>query len=119
MDLPKHLKIGFLDYAVEPFLKAEADALKLYGQADHQKQLIRIQTEGVSDARVAEILIHEILHCVWHCWRIYNTDDEERTVDALGHGLATVLLDNPELAMWLHDAMGHSDRVIQFRPAAE
>jgi len=44
-----------------------------------------------------EVLLHEILHAIFHVFVIKDEDKEERTVSILGTALACLFQDNPEL----------------------
>lgn len=53
----------------------------------------------------ADTLIHEILHAIWASRSLPARVSEETAVTRLASALATVLRDNPDLPMWLEQAL--------------
>ena len=72
----------------------------IYGEADLRRQVIRIRT-GLSDSMSLETLMHEIAHCVLDlsgvssCYGAGKDEVDEAVAQAVGTGLAQVLIDNP------------------------
>lgn len=95
-----HLKIDALIIRIEPMV---CDG-KARGYFDATKQLIQIEVSQ-SPASQADTLIHEILHAIWSSRHMKPRLYEEQAVTQLASGLATVLRDNPDLPLWLEQAL--------------
>lgn len=103
--LPKSVKVGYRVYRVEGWPHNEARASARWGETDRMNFVIRVQVDGLPPRQVAETLLHEILHCVYGVWPIYEKHDEEEIVVAMSAGLATVMVDNPEVFAWIAEAL--------------
>lgn len=107
MKLPTSVKIGPHTYRVasgqptDQVLEAKREA----GNADHALLRIRISSELPASVR-AEVLLHEVLHCIWDQGPLRNRDDdlEEDIVAAFAPLLLDTLRRNPALTTYLLDA---------------
>lgn len=70
---------------------------------DHQGE-IHIDVTS-SPEQQADTLIHEVLHAIWASRSMPDRIGEEEAVTRLASGLATVLRDNPDLPLWLEQAL--------------
>lgn len=99
--LPAKLKVGYVDYKIEDWEPAQADASCRYGETDRVRRIIRIDTTH-SPQQSAETTLHEIIHCVWQMWNLPgDKDKEEKIVTAIASGLATLWRDNPDVFEWI------------------
>lgn len=99
MTLPEtQIKIGARLYQVRLMTEDESDDCGLLGQCDKNKARIRLL--HVDDRQLAVTFMHEVMHALYQEWCIADGDDEERTVDTLSNGLATVMVDNPTWFIW-------------------
>ena len=95
MRLPKKIKIGCYTYTIKTWDNV-GDEGDFYGSCSNRYHIIHISTR-YSDEKVHAILLHEILHAIWHVWSLEDEDNEERTIQALTHGQIAVINDNPKL----------------------
>ena len=95
MRLPKKVKVGPYTYQVKTW-DTGGDDNGCYGDCSNTHHVIHIGTR-YSDTKVRAILLHEILHAIWHVWTIEDEDTEERMIQTLTHGLLAVINDNPKL----------------------
>lgn len=99
--LPERVKVGYVDYRIEDWEPAQADAAKRYGETDRVRRIIRVDTTH-GPQQGAETLLHEILHCVYSMWNLPgDRDREEKFVTAIASGLATVWRDSPAIFEWI------------------
>ncbi len=99
--LPKKLKVGYVDYRIEDWDTAQADASARYGETDRVRRIVRVDTTH-SSQQSAETLLHEVLHCVYSMWNLPgDKDKEEKIITAMASGLATVWRDNPDVFSWI------------------
>ena len=94
--LPKKIKIGHLSYQVKYVKDLRNDeGSRLYGQHRPSDQIICLDAD-LSLEREKEVVLHELLHAIW-CHYQLPKDNEERYVECIGNGLATIFADNPKL----------------------
>lgn len=80
------------------------DESEYYGCCEKDKRLISIWLSG-NDLRDAGILLHEVMHAVWHEYEMdEETETEETTVNRISAGLMKVLTANPAFAQYINDA---------------
>ena len=94
------LRIGYRTYMVQEWGEAELLATESYGQCDKQRGIIYYCTH-LDSIVVADTLVHEILHAIWHEYNLQDSDNEERTVHSIGNALIQVWYDNPELIKYI------------------
>lgn len=86
------IKIGCFEYSIK-----EVNSVNKYeprkGEIDFFERTIKIDGD-MNDLDKNETLIHEIVHGIDEFMAVGL---EEEQIKKLGHGLAMVLLDNPEL----------------------
>ena len=91
--IPDRVKVGWKNYDVvltEPRLNSGAE---LYGQIDHDAQIITLRGTSTHD-QLCATLLHEVLHAVSD---MYGLGLEEKLVEDLTNALYTVYKDNIEL----------------------
>jgi len=94
--LPNEVKIGCHVYEVKTISPELSDALKVSGRCIPDYCVIELAAD-LNRGQALEVLLHEILHAIFHVFVIKDEDKEERTVSILGTALACVFQDNPEL----------------------
>ena len=102
MELPETVKIGGARWT----LVGDADAANrlkedsLYGTMLESKQIIRIDTTN-TEAKVAESLLHELIHAIQCAYITPGDRTEERFVKTFTAGLFQVLRDNPDVVAFI------------------
>ena len=103
------VKVGYADYTVEKWPGQDASDNESHGIVYHDKHRIRI-VEGLDEPYMAEVLIHELGHCVCNVFQLHLPSEiEERLVGAFSHGIAMIVRDNPGLVVELMVALGCDD----------
>lgn len=92
-DLPEVIRVGFRDFVVVPLDKMEDNN---FGDCDVNRSVIRVCTT-FDGFRVANTLIHEVLHAAWDSARLPGKESEERVVSHLADQLTQIWRDNPHL----------------------
>ena len=96
MKFPKKIKVLCNDYQVETYTKPES--------VDNES-VIRIDPNW-NEQTQARTFLHEIIHAVFFMMGIKkDTDTEEKIVEPLASGLATVMRDNPKLFQGIQKAL--------------
>jgi hypothetical protein len=96
--MPKVVQVGPYTYKVVLLAKEMSE---LYGETDSREQAIRLHPDQARDS-MADTLLHEVLHAVWHCSGLHDGKyNEEQVVRGLTTWLLLVLRDNPELVSYL------------------
>ena len=98
MQIPKRVRIGGIDYAIKHVSRlVSADGDLCNGLFDSNRSVIELNSENeLSQGRIEQVLIHEILHGIVFTTGL-NLEDEEITVNVLAKGLYQVIKDNPQL----------------------
>lgn len=99
-DFPMSLKVGWRDYVIERWSHRDAVGADRHGETSHTGGIIRIDL-SYGTRQGAATMLHEVMHAIAAIWRIKDDDDEERTVQMIEHGLATVWRDNPKVMAWI------------------
>lgn len=94
------IRVGYRQYELKQWSDAELVTTDSYGQCDKQRAIIYYCTH-LDNMLVADTLIHEICHAIWHEYNLQDTDAEERIVHSMGNGWTQVMHDNPELIKYL------------------
>ena len=99
------VKIGYQDVIIERETSTFSKQTDSYGEYDHRKNIISIQTE-LSDLDEANTLLHEILHGVAYInsltvggMPLDKEEKEEIVINQITNGLMQVFRDNK----WLLD----------------
>ena len=99
------VKIGYQDVIIERETSTFSKQTDSYGEYDHRKNIISIQTE-LSDLDEANTLLHEILHGVAYInsltiggMTLDKEEKEEIVINQITNGLMQVFRDNK----WLLD----------------
>ena len=98
MTIPKRVRIGGIDYTIKHVPRlVSADGDLCNGLFDSNRSVIELNSENeLSQGRIEQVLIHEILHGIVFTTGL-NLEDEEITVNVLAKGLYQVIKDNPQL----------------------
>ncbi len=99
--LPKNVAVGGFVYDVHAWNHDEALAGDLLGYCDNIKNQIKI-ADGLNDQRRAEVLLHEVLHAIFHQSGIEATrEGEEKVVSGMAYGLIGLIRQNPDFMSYL------------------
>ena len=103
--IPERIKIGYQDVTIERETSTFSKQTDSYGEYDHRKNTITIQTE-LSDLDEADTLLHEILHGIAYInsltisgMPLDKEEKEEIVINQVTNGLMQVFRDNK----WLLD----------------
>ncbi len=93
MKIPTKVKIGAHEYSVR-FEDVDGDSDARFGHAYPRKLQIYID-ERAAKSQQEETFFHEVLHAIVDQVKCISDDkDEERIVQALGHGIYQMLKEN-------------------------
>lgn len=94
MNIPKSVRIGGVEYAIEEVEIARLGPNLCYGTIDYTGSTIELSTmDDASHQHKCITLWHEILHGLFE-HACVHPEDEEEIVDVLGKGIYQVLQDN-------------------------
>ena len=103
--IPERIKIGYQDVTIERETSTFSKQTDSYGEYDHRKNTITIQTQ-LSDLDEADTLLHEILHGIAYInsltisgMPLDKEEKEEIVINQVTNGLMQVFRDNK----WLLD----------------
>lgn len=87
MQIPKRVRIGGIDYSIKHVPRlVSADGDLCNGLFDSNRSIIELNSENeLSQGRIEQVLIHEILHGIVFTTGL-NLEDEEITVNVLAKG---------------------------------
>jgi len=106
------VKIGHLEYAVEGLHPEKADAERADGLFIARFQKIFIRSDLPPDQQ-AGVLLHEILHAIFHAHGLPNSRlTEEDVATRLEGPLASLIRDNPFLMKTLADSLSGKRPII-------
>jgi hypothetical protein len=103
--LPTSIRIGPFDYKVDRLTDLEVSRLDRWGDCWPGQFVIRIAPSIPSAVKVADAMLHEIMHAMFNAFHVENGDSQERIVTALGTGWTQVYRDNPWLLDWLKECL--------------
>jgi len=103
MNLPKSIRVGYRDYAVEDWPVALANANARWGECDRLNCVIRVRDDLLPKVK-AEVLLHEVLHAAYDMGCCDNSD-EEKLVNILGNQLTQIWRDNPEFVSFMSESL--------------
>ena len=100
-DLPKSIKIGYLNYQFDFWPDTFASTEKAQGEFFEEAGKIGIKSSAIPSVQGVNTLFHEILHAAIYQYGLQDTLEghEEKVVNTLANGLTTVFVDNK----WLVD----------------
>ncbi len=81
-----------------------ASARDVFGECCTSTGIIRVRTD-LDPVKLANTLIHEVLHACFYIGDIEDDDKQERTVTILANQLTQVWRDNPELVAWINSRL--------------
>jgi hypothetical protein len=103
-ELPKTIRVGHRDFAIENWDIQSASAEGRFGDCDNNNARIRVCT--AHDAgKTVETLMHETLHACWNNGALGSKETEEKVVTVLAKQLAQVVRDNPEFVAFLTESL--------------
>ena len=109
MKLPDKIRIGYQDVTIERERASFSKPTDSYGEYDHRKNSITIQSE-LSSLDEANTLIHEILHGIAYINSLTvsgqpldSDGKEEVVINQITNGLMQVFRDNPWLISYLKE----------------
>ena len=98
--ISERIKIGYQDVAIERETSTFSKQTDSYGEYDHRKNTITIQTQ-LSDLDEANTLLHEILHGITYISSLTvngmpldKEEKEEIVINQITNGLMQVFRDN-------------------------
>lgn len=103
--MPRSVKIGCYDFAIEVMDHVEGEASNAYGYNALVLQKIRILA-GMSAKKLANTFMHEVLHGIHWFHGLRDESDEEEFTLLGTNGLCAFFQDNPEAARWFMAANG-------------
>lgn len=103
--LPKAVRVGPLVYTIKEWGAFAGDNAQAYGLCDRTTCVILVRSD-LSPQKQAETLWHEVLHAAYHgAGLTVGEHFEERTVNALTFTTLQVIKDNPDLLVYLTEAL--------------
>lgn len=103
-ELPKSIRVGFRDYAIEDWNHNDAQSEQRYGDCDKLNSKIRVCT-AYGQRQAAETAIHEVMHACWEAGSLSNKESEERVATVLAKQWAQVIRDNPTFLEYLVESL--------------
>lgn len=91
--LPKSVKVGYRTVHFKTVDERVTHALGVFNTRDGVIGL----TTSQDDQELANTILHEIFHAVWHIYGLPHSEQEEQVVTTLSNGFSGVLRDNPKL----------------------
>ena len=102
--LPSKIKIGYADYKIEKRSSQFCEREDMFGDCDTKLSRIRYNI-AQSRKELANTILHEILHALFHTEGItVPARTEEFVVRNLANGLLGFIQDNPKFLNWLKRA---------------
>lgn len=105
-ELPRAVKLGYANFLLEKRSNQFCEKEDMFGDCDVKVSRIRFNV-AQSPNELANTIIHEILHALFHTEGIKVPDSvEERVVNNLANGICKLIKDNPDLMHgWLKKAL--------------
>ena len=100
MKTPTVVKVGGHVYKIRKWDRRGARERARWGETSHRDLTIDID-EDCPEQRSKEVILHEVLHCVFCEWEIDHSGGEEKIVAPMSKGLIAVMRDNPKLFKWV------------------
>ncbi len=91
----KKVKIGAQVYALSRKEKVYQDGSEVMGLCHKNISVIEYGSQYPEEV-LADTVLHEVLHAVWHNYLDEPQAEEEKAVTMLAHGLIQVIRDNPK-----------------------
>lgn len=102
--LPRVVRIGPFDFWIKIWSEEEAAQSGCWGEFSSKSMEIRIQGNHPTRLKLADTVMHELMHGVYWIGNVDAEDEEEAVVETLGVGTIGLLRDNPWLMPWLKEA---------------
>ena len=104
-DLPKSIRVGYRDFAVEAWDPLAASGAACFGEFASMQGVIRLRAD-LPPQELANTLLHELMHAMHFTGGIRGGEkSEEDTVVILANQLAQVWRDNPEFVQFMSEAL--------------
>ena len=84
--VPENIAVGSFDYKIVSVPNLAND-YKLLGQSLADSQVIKIEADSTPQTK-AQVLFHEMVHAISD---VYNCELEEKNIDRIAQGIASVL----------------------------
>lgn len=101
--MPSSIAVGVYDIRVKHL--DVSDAEKNYGTFDSQRLEIKLRPAFASSVQMADTLLHEVIHSLWHFSNLDPKMGEERIVATLSTQLCGVFRANKQFTAWLLEAL--------------
>lgn len=99
------IRVGHLLYEICPLGVEEADERNIDGMCEHHTQRILIREE-LPPAQQAGVLIHELIHAMFHVYAMPRRGiTEEQVAAGLEGPVAILLRDNPDIGTAIRQAL--------------
>lgn len=103
-ELPTKVTVCGQDYSLSLMSAVMCDMGNCSGFVSHEALTIHIK-QGLPAQKLAEVIVHELTHCILYAFHSQNEEDEESQVDRTARGFACLMRDNPELFEFLAEAV--------------
>lgn len=101
IQIPKRIKVGPVTYVVDYHDGLSGDDGKsLWGNCDHTALSVAINSKIAKDFERV-VVVHELLHAIYHLSGIPESEEEEKIVTSLSPLLLLLMRDNPKLLEYL------------------
>lgn len=104
LPMPSSVRIGCFEHAISDMDPMKSVSMNRIGEYDTLHLSIEILRQ-MPKQRLAETLMHEIFHGLWHVTGLRNDsngpDEEEHAVTVLSMAMTQLIRDNPVLIAWM------------------
>lgn len=107
--LPKSIRVGYQDFAIEDWKASEAYVNSRSGECDKFHMVIRVRAD-LETKKKAEVLLHEVLHAAYDMGDLNDGSSEEKVVSVLGMQMTQVWRDNPEFIRFMEASFGRGKK---------
>jgi hypothetical protein len=101
--LPTSMRFGAHEYALEKGTIPEHE--RSWGKINTDLHMITIDIDVPNGKRLAETVLHEILHGIWSDRYLPSNAPEEQIIEQLSAGIIAMFIDNPWMLTWLSRAL--------------
>lgn len=95
----KSIRVGPFDISIKPLTGEDRD--KCLGLFSETQMSILMRETFATEKQEAETFLHELLHAIWAVFGLKTKDPEERVINQMSVGMATVISANAGLFTWL------------------
>ena len=105
--MPKKVRVGWLTYSIGVMDDDISQMVGAMGFVKSEEQVIKVARE-LPPQQLANTVLHEIVHAIHYQHGLTDESGEEEFTTMTTHGLCAFWQDNPEMMMWLEEAI-HAD----------